>query len=148
MQDLSLHILDVAENAVRADAKTICIGIIEDIEKDQLILRIDDDGKGMDGETTDKALDPFYTTKSGKQVGLGLSLLRQAAEQTGGTLSVVSKPGEGTRITAVFTLSHPDMKPTGNINKTLVTLIAGYPSLRLIYDYRQGDEIIHFDSLQ
>ena len=79
MQDLSLHILDVAENAVRAKAGIVTIKIVEDEQNDRLTLSIKDDGVGMDKETIGKVLDPFFTTKSGKRVGLGLSLLAQAA---------------------------------------------------------------------
>lgn len=146
MQDISLHILDIAENAVRADAGTIHIEIAEDQDKDRLTICIMDDGKGMDNETVEKVLNPFFTTKNGKRVGLGLSLLQQATEQTGGKLIVDSREGEGTCITAVFIPSHPDMKPLGNVIETMAALIAGYPSLRLIYDYKKGNIIFHYDS--
>ena len=101
---------------------------------------------GMDSETAGKVLDPFFTTKNGKRVGLGLSLLQQAAEQTGGELTVNSKKGKGARITAVFIPSHPDMKPLGDVIETMAALIAGYPSLRFIYDYKKGNIIFHYDS--
>jgi len=146
MQDISLHILDIVENSIRADARTIHIEIGEYPGEDRLRVCIRDDGSGMDSETAGKALDPFFTTKTGKKVGLGLSLLQQAAEQTGGTLTIDSKEGEGTCITAVFVLSHPDMKPLGNIFETMAALIAGYPFLRFIYDYKKGDDVFHFDS--
>ncbi len=146
MEDLSLHILDIAENAIRAEPKKIEIRILEDEIKDRLTIIIKDDGRGMDKETVEKVLDPFFTTKNGKRVGLGLSLLSQAARQTGGDLKIDSKQGKGTKITALFKLSHPDMKPMGNIIETMAALITGNPTIRFIYDYKKGDYNFHFDS--
>ncbi len=146
MEDLSLHILDIAENAIRAKAKKIIIEVLEDESKDQLTICIKDDGKGMDKQTVKKVLDPFFTTKSGKRVGLGLALLSQAAQQTGGDLKIDSEQGKGTKITAIFKVSHPDMKPMGNILETMAALIAGNPSIGFIYDYKKGDHNFHFDS--
>ncbi len=146
MEDLSLHILDIAENAIRAEAKTVKIEIIEDESADQLTVCIDDDGKGMDKETVDRVLDPFFTTKSGKRTGLGLALLSQAAQQTGGDLRVDSKPGRGTTITVIFQFSHPDMKPMGDILQTMATLITADSAIRFIYDHKKGDESLYFDS--
>ena len=148
MEDLSLHILDVTENAVRACASNIKILITEDLVSDLLSVSIEDVGKGMDDETQHRVLDPFFTTKEGKRVGLGLSLLSQAAQQTGGELNIDSNPDKGTRITAVFILSHPDMKPMGSMYETLTTLIIGNPSVRFIYEYRKGDDVFRFDSQQ
>ncbi len=146
MEDLSLHILDIAENAIRAAAKTIAIEILADEDEDQLTVCIKDDGRGMDEETAKKVLDPFFTTKSGKRVGLGLALLAQAAQQTGGELTIDSEQGVGTEVTAIFKLSHPDMKPMGDILETMAALVMGNPSIRFIYDHRAGDQDLHFDS--
>ena len=146
MEDLSLHILDIAENAIRADAKKIIIDISEDEQKDRLTICIQDDGTGMNKETVKKVLDPFFTTKNGKKVGLGLSLLSQAAQQADGKLEIKSKQGKGTKVKADFKLSHPDMRPMGNILETIMTLIIGIPSVRFIYDYKKGDYNFHFDS--
>ena len=146
MEDLSLHILDVAENAVRAGGRRIAIGLVEDQASDTLILSIEDDGTGMDKETVERVLDPFFTTKSGKGVGLGLAFLAQAAHETGGKLILDSQEGKGTKVTAVFQLSHPDMKPTGDLLETMAVLVAGYPSMHFILDYRKGGSSYHFDS--
>ncbi len=143
MEELSLHVLDIAENAIRANAKNIVIEISEDGYKDQLTICIKDDGDGMDKETIAKVLDPFFTTKDGKRVGLGLSLLSQMAQQTGGDLKIDSEIGNGTKVTATFRLSHPDIQPMGNIAETMATLIAGQPSVRFILDYRKS---FYFDS--
>src|SRR5210317_2667329 len=98
MEDLSLHILDIAENSINGAAKTIEIIINEDREKDLLTIEIKDDGKGMDEETLKKALDPFFTTRTTRRVGLGLSLLAQAAEQSEGKMELNSIPDVGTKI--------------------------------------------------
>ncbi len=148
MEDLSLHILDIAENAVRAGGKKIMIDLLEDQNNDKLTLSIEDDGKGMDKKTVKKALDPFFSTKDRKKVGLGLALLSQAAKQAGGELKIDSEEGRGTKVTAVFELSHPDMKPIGDISATMATLVAGNPSTQFILDYRKGDYSYHFDSFE
>ena len=148
MEDLSLHILDIAENAIRAKAKRITVEISEDERKDRLTVCIKDDGEGMDRETVEKVLDPFFTTKHGGKVGLGLALLSQAAQQAGGDIEIDSKPGNGTEVTAVFRFSHPDMKPMGDVLETMATLIAGNPSIRFVYDHKRGDHHLHFDSYQ
>ena len=146
MQDLSLHILDVAENAIRAGGTKIVIEIAEDHDHDKLTVHIEDNGKGMDKEILKKALDPFFTTKGGKKVGLGLPLLAQAAKQAGGELRVESQEGKGTKVVAEFQLSHPDIKPLGNIVETITTLVAGNPTTQFVFNYTKEDEQYHFDS--
>jgi len=146
MQDLSLHILDIAENATRAGGSEVIIKISEDESQDKLVVSIEDNGKGMDREMVKKAMDPFFTTKSTKKFGLGLSLLAQAAQQSGGELKIDSQEGKGTKVTAVFQLSHPDMKPIGDMGETMTALIAGNPTTRFIFEYKKGAEHYHFDS--
>ena len=148
MEDLSLHILDIAENAIRAGAKKIIIGLLEDQSNDRFTLSIEDDGNGMDKETVNMAMDPFFTTKGSKEVGLGLALLSQAARQAGGELKIDSEKGIGTKVTALFQLSHPDMKPIGDIFATMTALIAGTPSTRFILDYKKDDYSYQFDSFK
>lgn len=146
MKDLSLHILDIAENAIRAKAKKISIEILEDAPGDKLSVIVEDDGLGMNAETLKKARDPFFTTKDGKRFGLGLALLHQAAEQAGGVLKIDSQEGKGTKVEASFKLSHPDTKPLGNILGTIAALVATNPGVRFIYEYKKGDSRVHYDS--
>ncbi len=148
MEDLSLHILDIAENATRAGGKKIVIEITEDADDDRLTIRIEDDGKGMDRQTLEEATNPFFTTKGGKRFGLGLSFLAQAARQTGGELTIESREGVGTEVIAVFRPSHPDMKPMGDIAETMATLIAGNPAVRFVFDHRTPESHYHFDSFE
>jgi anti-sigma regulatory factor (Ser/Thr protein kinase) len=142
MQDLSLHILDVVENSIAAGASRIEIRIVEETRKDRLTLEIVDNGRGMDAETRRKALDPFYTTRSTRRVGLGLPLLAQAARESGGILEIDSEPGRGTTVRAVFKLSHPDRKPLGDIPETLRTIVSGRPELDLHFEYRRDSRVI------
>ena len=146
MEDLSLHILDIAENATRAGGKKVIIKLLAEQTNESLTLSIEDNGTGMDQETVNKVLDPFFTTKDNKSVGLGLSLLSQAAQQTGGQLRIDSKKGQGTKVTANFQLSHPDMIPIGDVFATMEVLIAGNPATQFILDYKTQDYDYHFDS--
>jgi len=149
MQDLSLHILDVVENSVRAEARTIEITVVEDNERDRLSLEIKDDGRGMDEEMRARALDPFFTTRTTRRVGLGLPLLAQAAREGGGAFELESAPGRGTTIRVSFQLSHPDRKPLGDLAATLGAILAGRPDLQLRFDYeRDGETVASLDSRQ
>ena len=122
------------------------IELLEDNINDRLTLSIEDNGKGMDKETVNRVLDPFFTTKDGKKCGLGLALLSQAAMQTGGELKIDSQEARGTKVTATFQISHPDMKPIGDILGTMAVLISGNPSTQFIFDHKNGDNNYHFDS--
>ena len=146
MEDLSLHILDIVENSVRAHAKKIEIKIIEEKKKDLLTIEIIDDGKGMDKKTLKNVLDPFFTTKNIKRVGLGLSLLAQSAEESGGSIKIESKPGQGTKVKAVFGYSHIDRKPLGDIYESLKVLIIANPDINFIYKYQKDNANYHLDT--
>ena len=142
MEDLSLHILDVLENSIAAEARHLRVVIEEDTRGDRLLLEIADDGKGMDEEMRSRVLDPFFTTRTTRRVGLGLPLLGQAAEQAGGSIEVISAPGEGTTVRAEFQLSHPDRKPLGDLGATLGAILAGRPDVELRFEYRRDGEIV------
>jgi signal transduction histidine kinase len=146
VEDISLHILDVVENSVRSAAKRIEISLVEDQEQDLLTLEIRDDGKGMGPEDCARSTDPFFTTKSGRRIGLGLALLSQAAREAGGEFHVRSQPEAGTTVTATFRRSHPDCKPLGDIAATLETLVTAYPDVDVVYEQRVGAEITRFDA--
>ena len=139
MEDLSLHILDIVENSIRAKASRIMIKVMEDIEKDSLIIEIRDNGQGIDEETIKKVLDPFFTTRTTRKVGLGLPLLSQAARESGGDVQIESEVGRGTRVKATFGYSHIDRKPLGNMEATLRALIVGNPEVDFIYKHKKGE---------
>lgn len=136
MEDLSLHILDIAENSVRANARNVQIKIEKNTEKDFLSLEICDDGDGMDQKTQKRALDPFFTTKRKRRFGLGLSLLAEASKTTNGCFSIESNPGKGTRVKAVFQASHIDMKPLGDIPQTFLALVIGHPDVDIQFIHK------------
>ncbi len=133
MDELSLHILDIAENALAAGAKVIEIVLTLSRPVGRLIIDIIDDGRGMDAETQNRVTDPFYTTRTTRRVGLGLALFKQAAEAAGGSFRIQSNPGRGARVTAEFELGHWDRAPLGNMAGTLLTLMVGRSDVDFIY---------------
>jgi len=148
MEDLSLHILDVAENSIQASATKIEIMITEDKSKDLLVIRIKDNGRGMSEETLCKVLDPFYTTRTTRRVGMGLSLLSQAAKESNGSFEINSVIGEGTEVKASFQYSHIDRKPMGDIKSTLISLMISYPEINIIFVHQDEDGTDIIDSNQ
>jgi signal transduction histidine kinase len=146
MEDLSLHILDIVENSIAAMAKRIEIRIDEDLTKDLVTIEIKDDGNGMDEWTLKKALDPFFTTRTTRRVGLGLSLLAQAAKDSEGTFDLSSSPGKGTTVNATFRLSHPDCKPMGDIVQTMQVLVTAHPGIDFLYEHKSDNSTYCFDT--
>lgn len=137
MEDISLHILDVAENGVIAGANLIKINVDEDVEGDTLRIMIEDNGRGMAPEFLERVLDPFVTTRTTRKVGLGLSLFQQSAREAGGDLSISSTPGLGTMVTVFMSHSHIDRKPMGDMAATMLTLIEGNPEVDFVYTHRK-----------
>jgi len=129
MRELSLNVLDIVQNSISADAKHILIEIEQSEEKDFLRIRIEDDGRGMTPEQVEQVTDPFFTTRTTRKVGLGVSLFKMAAEMTGGSFSIRSEPAVGTTSEAVFVPSNVDMTPLGDINATVSLLIRCNPGL-------------------
>ena len=146
MKDLSLHILDVVENSIRAEARLIEISVDEDVDRDLLTLQIVDDGKGMETETERMAADPFFTTKSGRRFGLGLALLAQGTTEAEGEFEISSTAGHGTRIRATFRYGHPDRKPLGDVAATMEALVAGNPGVDFVYKHKSDGEVTRFDT--
>jgi hypothetical protein len=138
MEDLGLHILDIAQNSFEAGASTIEIELREDIEEDLLIIEVRDNGRGMSPEMLASATDPFFTTRTTRRVGLGLPLLAAAARAAGGQLSIDSKSGQGSRVRAVFQHSHIDRAPVGDIETTLMVLISGQPDRDIYFRHSIG----------
>jgi hypothetical protein len=142
MEDLSLHILDIAENSINAGATSIEVFIDEDLKLDLLRLEITDNGSGMDAKSVEKAMDPFYTTRTTRRVGLGLPFLDDAARAANGRLEIDSQIGVGTKVIATFQLSHIDRKPIGNMADTITTLIAARPDVDITYRHgRNAHEV-------
>ncbi len=146
MKELALHILDIAENSVRAGATIIEIRVTEDLDDDLLLIEIVDNGCGMDDETLNQVLRPFFTTKTVRRVGIGLSLLRRAAERAGGDLQIFSEIGKGTRVVAQFQLSHIDRQPLGDIGSTIKAIIFASPEIEIVYHHRKSEDRFVFDT--
>ncbi len=135
MRELSLHILDIAQNSINAGAECLRIVVIEDLASDKLTIKIKDDGIGMDSETVKRVIDPFYTTRTTRKVGLGIPLFKTSAEQCEGYFDIKSHLGGGTEIIAVFKHSHIDRVPLGNMPDTIVTIINACDHMDLVYTH-------------
>jgi nitrogen fixation/metabolism regulation signal transduction histidine kinase len=149
MKDLSLHILDIVQNSIRAGAKLIGIEICEIPDEDQLIITITDDGTGMSEEQLKLAIDPFYTSRSTRKVGLGLSLFKQNAEMTGGSFVLESELGKGTKVSASFGLKHLDRPIIGDLAGTLLLLITDAQSKSdYVFKHQTPEGTFEFDTRQ
>jgi hypothetical protein len=148
MEDLSLHILDIAENSIDAGADRIEINIKDSVVSNTVILTITDNGGGMDAATLEKVTDPFFSTKTvrKKRFGLGIPLLSQACEESGGGMSIDSAPGKGTMITAGFRRSHIDRKPLGDMGATMMTLIGGHPEINFVLTVEHDKDSYRLDT--
>jgi len=146
VQDLSLHILDIVENSLAAGARTVQMRIEEDLRADRMTIEITDDGCGMDEDMVKQALDPFFTTKTTRRVGLGLPLLTEACRICNGELCLQSCPGQGTTVKAMFQHSHIDRKPLGQMGDTLITLIVGHPEVDFLYEHRKDGRVFSLDT--
>jgi len=146
LRELALHILDIAENSVSAKAGTISIAVEEDHAADRLKISVEDNGKGMSAEMVERVTDPFVTSRTTRKVGLGIPLLKAAAEACEGGLTIRSALGEGTCVTVEFQLSHIDRMPLGNMTDTILTLVVGSPEVRWIFTYIVDGQAFEFDS--
>jgi len=146
VQDLSLHILDIVENSLAAGARRVEIRIREDLPADRMVIEIKDDGSGMDEAMVKQALDPFFTTKTTRRMGLGLPLLAEACRICNGELCLQSCPGKGTTVKATFQHGHIDRKPLGQMGDTLITLIVGHPEVELLYEHRKDGKVFSLDT--
>jgi len=141
MDELSLNILDIAQNSIAADATLVEIEVEESDADDTLIIRVRDDGKGMSEEFVQTVENPFVTTRTTRKVGLGISFMKEAAELTGGSFVIKSKQGAGTLITAEFVKSHIDRQPVGDLTGTMVALITLNPAIDFALQYKvDGNE--------
>ena len=133
MDELSLYVLDITMNSVRAGATEITITLREDGE--WLWFTVEDNGCGMTEEQVQQVIDPFFTTRTTRKVGLGVPLFKLSAEQTGGSFDIQSKPGAGTTTTATYVKSHVDMTPLGDINSTVEILIRCNPDIDFVFTH-------------
>lgn len=140
MRDLSLHLLDIIMNSIRAEASRILVSITKNEQQDSLIVTIEDDGKGMSPDFVKKVTDPFATTRTTRKVGLGIPLFKESCELTDGDLSIESSEGVGTTLTARMKLSSIDRLPLGDMGETLAGLIRAYPDLDFVVTFSSDRE--------
>lgn len=150
MKELSLNILDIAENSVKAGAELTKITVDE--SEDELILTVSDNGCGMTEEVLKSVTDPFYTTRTTRRVGMGIPLLKLEAEMTGGRLEIKSRSERefpdthGTEITAFFNKKHIDFTPLGDVASSIVTLIQGHPDTDFLFRHRSKNKTVSLDT--
>lgn len=145
MRELALHLLDIAENSVSAQAQNITILVEENTETDTLTMAVVDDGRGMDAEMAARVIDPFVTSRTTRKVGLGIPLLKEAAELCNGYLKIQSELGKGTRVDIQFQRSHIDRMPLGDLAGTMLTLIIGSPQVHWLFRYTVNNAVFEFD---
>lgn len=146
MEELSLHILDIAKNSVKAKATLIEIVITEDEKNNLLTIGIFDNGCGMSQEFLKTVKDPFSTTRTTRKVGMGISLFEAASVQCGGELTITSKEGVGTKVTATFEYDHIDRAPLGDMTETIKTLIWGSPEIDFLYRHTKNGKEFCLDT--
>lgn len=146
MKTISDHVMDIVQNSVRANATMIEVIFDEDKKNDFYVLKIRDNGDGMSREVLRQASDPFFTSRSTRSVGLGLSLLKQNAEASNGYMKLDSEPGKGTEVIAVFQFSHLDRPPLGDIWDVWYLLLVGNPRIRMVYRHHTATGTFISDS--
>lgn len=146
MKELSLHILDLAENGITASATLIRIRVDERPSENNLVIEIEDNGKGIPSSMLENITDPFVTSRTTRRVGMGLSLFKAAAERCNGCFEITSKKDKGTLTRGSFQFDHIDRAPLGNIASTLVSLIAGYPEIDIEYTHLYDGRDFTFDT--
>lgn len=146
MRELALHLMDIAENSVAAQASTITIEVKEDTASDRLSIRIQDNGVGMDAEMVRRVTDPFVTSRTTRKVGLGLPLLKAAAQMCNGDLTIQSTPGCGTLVRVDFQRSHIDRMPLGDLATTVYSLVVAFPEVHWVFRYHVDQKEFLFDN--
>ena len=135
MRELSLNVLDIAQNSISAEASLVEIELVEDTENHGLLIGIYDNGKGMTAKQVENVRDPFFTTRTTRKVGMGIPLFKFAAEMTGGKLDIESEVGVGTKVRAYFKTDHLDFTPVGDMTSTMISLIT--MNLHIDFLYRR-----------
>ena len=146
MKELSLHIMDVIENGIAAGATLITLDVSEDRKENRLRIIISDNGGGIPEKTLERVLDPFFTTRTTRRVGLGLSLFREASKRCEGDFQIISKEGKGTEVSASFRLDHIDMAPMGDMAGSLACLIMGNSGVDFIYTHEVDGKSFQIDT--
>ncbi len=143
-----MHILDIFQNSISANADFISLDIVENTHENLLKIEFTDNGKGMTTEMVQRVTDPFFTTRTTRKVGLGLSLLKQNAERTGGSFTIESQEGKGTRVTAEFALNHLDRPVLGDIPGAVLLTVTANPEIGFIYSHCKDGQEYRFSTKQ
>ena len=146
MKELSLHILDIAQNSISAGARALDLTLAE--ENGWLTITVADDGRGMSPEFLATVTDPFTTTRTTRKVGLGVPFFKMAALMTGGDFSIQSQVGKGTRVRAVFGLTHIDRMPLGNMADTMCILMGCNEQINFSFTYQVGEAVFTVSTAQ
>ena len=146
MRELSLNILDVAQNSITAGASLITIEVTENTVDKTMLIGIYDNGKGMTKEQLEAVRDPFFTTRTTRKVGMGIPLFKMAAEMTGGRLEIESEVGRGTKVKAFFRTDHLDFIPVGDMTSTIMTLITMNETTDFVYTRRINEKSFTLDT--
>lgn len=148
MNELSLHILDICQNSIKADSSLVEITINEDIKMNKFEIYIKDNGKGMDERTLSEVSDPFFTTRTTRKVGLGISLFKMAAELSDGSFTIESAVGVGTIVHAVFSHNHVNRAPLGVIEDTISILCLNETNIDIIYTHNFNNKSYVFSTIE
>lgn len=146
LPEISLNILDITENSVKAKATKIEIDVFADFKTDNLTVKIIDNGCGMTSEQLNSVTNPFFTTRTTRKVGLGIPFYKMAAESTGGSFDIESEVNVGTTVTAVFKLSHIDRMPMGDIALTMWQLITMHEEINFVFKYKVDEKGFTLDT--
>lgn len=148
MKELSLHIMDIAENGIAANASCITIVVNEAVSSNMISIAIGDNGTGVPEEMLEKMLDPFVTSRTTRRVGMGLSLFKAAAERCDGEFKIESKLGKGTNVLATFKYDHIDRVPLGDMATSILSIIAGYPEIDIDYTHMYDEKQFSFKTCE
>lgn len=148
MQELSLHILDIAQNSIVAQSSLIEISVLEDTVSDRLEILVMDNGKGMSQEFVKTVTDPFSTSRTTRRVGLGIPMFKMAAQLAAGDLEITSELGKGTVLKAWFSHSHIDRQPLGDMSGTIFILVQSNPDIDFVYTHRVDDNEFEFSTIE
>ena len=148
MQDIAMHLLELIQNSIKANATKIVIELHEEVDEGMLDMKVQDDGCGMDETSLKHALDPFYTTRTTRHIGMGLAFMQQLCDQCNGSLEVQSEKEKGTRIHARVQISHIDCPPLGDFGEMMMVAIQASATIYYQFIYQIEDKKFVFDSNQ
>ncbi|MDI9494873.1 MAG: ATP-binding protein [Bacillota bacterium] len=146
MKEISMHILDITMNSIKADATLVEIKIEDSIKNNWLKITVTDNGRGMSEEVIERVTNPFFTTRTTRKVGLGLPMLKEACERCGGYLKIESELGKGTKVFCCFERDNIDRAPLGNVGETIMTIINSGNNVELIYIHKTDEGEFVFDT--